>query len=80
MQPDDSFTTEHLLQASKVQEKFRLDLSDEAAVQYFKEVNFSTFLSRIHLKSLAKVLDASVSAVFAQLAEKVHQWAQYWRK
>jgi phosphatidylinositol 3-kinase len=47
----------------KVQEKFRLDLNDEQAVQYFQEV-----------------LDESVSALFPQFVEKVHQWAQYWRK
>jgi hypothetical protein len=47
----------------KVQEKFRLDLNDEQAVQYFQEI-----------------LEESVNALFPQFVEKVHQWAQYWRK
>lgn len=47
----------------KVQEKFRLDLNEEEAVQYFQEL-----------------IDDSISALFAQFVEKVHSWAQYWRK
>eukprot|EP00040_Diaphanoeca_grandis_P008590 m.45750 g.45750 ORF g.45750 m.45750 type:complete len:858 (+) comp20050_c0_seq1:187-2760(+) len=47
----------------KVQDKFRLDLSDEMAVKYFEEL-----------------IDESVSAMFAQFVEKLHTWAQYWRK
>ncbi|XP_065671512.1 phosphatidylinositol 3-kinase catalytic subunit type 3 isoform X4 [Hydra vulgaris] len=47
----------------KVQDKFRLDLNDEEAVQY-----------------LQALIDESVSAVFASLAEQIHKWAQYWRR
>ena len=47
----------------KVQDKFRLDLSDEEAVQY-----------------LQTLIDESVSAVFASLAEQIHKFAQYWRR
>lgn len=47
----------------KVQDKFRLDLNDEEAVQY-----------------LQTLIDESVSAVFASLAEQVHKIAQYWRR
>ena len=46
-----------------MQEKFRLDLSDEEAVRFFQEV-----------------LDESVRALFAQMMEMAHRWAQYWRK
>jgi phosphatidylinositol 3-kinase len=49
--------------AGKVSEKFRLDLNDEQAVQFFRDL-----------------IDESVNALFAQLVEKVHSWAQYWRK
>jgi len=47
----------------KVQDKFRLDLSDEEAIQY-----------------LQALIDESVSAVFASLAEQIHKFAQYWRR
>ena len=47
----------------KVQDKFRLDLNDEEAVQY-----------------LQGLIDESVSAVFASLAEQMHKFAQYWRR
>eukprot|EP00041_Stephanoeca_diplocostata_P010107 m.160416 g.160416 ORF g.160416 m.160416 type:complete len:879 (-) comp18023_c0_seq5:78-2714(-) len=47
----------------KVQEKFRLDLSDEMAV-----------------KAMQELIDESVSAMFAQFVERIHSWAQYWRK
>ncbi|XP_057305578.1 phosphatidylinositol 3-kinase catalytic subunit type 3-like isoform X2 [Hydractinia symbiolongicarpus] len=47
----------------KVQDKFRLDLTDEEAVQY-----------------LQGLIDESVSAVFASLAEQIHKFAQYWRR
>ncbi|KAJ3129548.1 Phosphatidylinositol (PI) 3-kinase [Nowakowskiella sp. JEL0407] len=46
----------------KVQEKYRLDLSDEEAIQYFQAL-----------------ISESVSALFPQVFEKIHQWAQYWR-
>eukprot|EP00051_Salpingoeca_urceolata_P025048 m.444882 g.444882 ORF g.444882 m.444882 type:complete len:547 (+) comp20300_c6_seq2:1212-2852(+) len=47
----------------KVQDKFRLDLSEEAAIKYFQET-----------------MDESVNAMFPQFIEKLHTWAQYWRK
>ena len=43
----------------QVQDKFRLDLSDEEAVQY-----------------LQALIDESVNAVIASLAEQIHKWAQ----
>ena len=46
-----------------MQEKFRLDLSDEAAIQFFQQL-----------------INDSVNALFPQLMETVHKWAQYWRK
>ncbi|KAH7428669.1 hypothetical protein KP509_09G010900 [Ceratopteris richardii] len=46
----------------KLQEKFRLDLDDEAAVQYFQTL-----------------INDSVSALFPQMVETIHRWAQYWR-
>jgi len=42
-----------------VQDKFRLDLSDEEAVQY-----------------LQALIDESVNAIMASLAEHIHKWAQ----
>ncbi|ORX92228.1 phosphatidylinositol 3-kinase [Basidiobolus meristosporus CBS 931.73] len=48
---------------TKVQEKFRLDLTEEEAIQYFQNL-----------------INDSVSALFPQLMETVHKWAQYWRK
>ncbi|ORX43563.1 phosphatidylinositol 3-kinase [Hesseltinella vesiculosa] len=47
----------------KVQEKFRLDLSEEAAIAYFQGL-----------------ISESVNALFPQIIETVHKWAQYWRK
>ncbi|KAI8968466.1 kinase-like domain-containing protein [Mycotypha africana] len=47
----------------KVQEKFRLDLSEEAAIAYFRGL-----------------ISESVNALFPQIMETVHKWAQYWRK
>jgi phosphatidylinositol 3-kinase len=47
----------------KVQEKFRLDLTEEQAVLFFKDL-----------------INSSITALFPQFVEKVHQWAQYWRK
>eukprot|EP00048_Salpingoeca_helianthica_P007877 m.115717 g.115717 ORF g.115717 m.115717 type:complete len:643 (+) comp14452_c18_seq2:335-2263(+) len=32
------------------------------------------------VQSFGNLIDESVSALFAQLVEKVHKWAQYWRK
>ncbi|RKP12725.1 kinase-like domain-containing protein [Piptocephalis cylindrospora] len=47
----------------KVQDKFRLDLSEEEAIQYFQVL-----------------INESVSALFPQVIETIHKWAQYWRK
>jgi len=47
----------------KVQEKFKLELSDEQAVKHMQDL-----------------IDQSVSAMFAQFVERIHTWAQYWRK
>lgn len=46
----------------QLQEKFRLDLDDEEAVQYFQTL-----------------INDSVSALFPQMVETIHRWAQYWR-
>jgi len=46
----------------KVQEKLRLDLTDEAANGYFQ-----------------LLINESVRALFPQIAETVHRWANYWR-
>jgi phosphatidylinositol 3-kinase len=46
-----------------VQEKFKLELSDEQAVKHMQDL-----------------IDQSVSAMFAQFVERIHTWAQYWRK
>lgn len=46
----------------KLQQKFRLDLDDEAAVQFFQTL-----------------INESVSALFPQMVETIHRWAQYWR-
>eukprot|EP00897_Mesotaenium_endlicherianum_P004521 jgi/Mesen1/4097/ME000215S03375 len=46
----------------KLQQKFRLDLDDEAAVQFFQAL-----------------INESVSALFPQMVETIHRWAQYWR-
>ncbi|KAG0614104.1 hypothetical protein M758_6G151500 [Ceratodon purpureus] len=46
----------------KLQEKFRLDLDDEEAVQFFQSL-----------------INDSVSALFPQMVETIHRWAQYWR-
>jgi phosphatidylinositol 3-kinase len=46
----------------KLQERFRLDLNDEEAVQFFQQV-----------------INDSVSALFPQVTETIHRWAQYWR-
>ena len=46
----------------KVTEKFRLDLTNEEAAQYFQEL-----------------INESVSALFPQMVETIHRWAQYWR-
>ncbi|RUS32898.1 phosphatidylinositol 3-kinase, partial [Jimgerdemannia flammicorona] len=47
----------------KVQEKFRLDLSEEAAINYFQSL-----------------ITESVNALFPQVMETIHKWAQYWRR
>ncbi|RCH89917.1 Phosphatidylinositol (PI) 3-kinase, partial [Rhizopus stolonifer] len=47
----------------KVQEKFRLDLTEEAAIAYFRGL-----------------ISESVNALFPQIMETVHKWAQYWRR
>jgi len=46
----------------KLQEKFRLDLDDEDAIQFFQTL-----------------INESVSALFPQMVETIHRWAQYWR-
>lgn len=47
---------------AKLQERFRLDLSDEEAGHFFQQV-----------------INESVSALFPQVTETIHRWAQYWR-
>jgi phosphatidylinositol 3-kinase len=47
----------------KVQEKFRLDLTEEEAIHHFQGL-----------------INDSVSALFPQVIETIHKWAQYWRK
>lgn len=47
----------------KLQDKFRLDLSEDEAIQYF-----------------STMINDSVSALFPQVMETIHKWAQYWRK
>jgi phosphatidylinositol 3-kinase len=46
----------------QLQEKFRLDLDDEEAVQFFQSL-----------------INDSVSALFPQMVETIHRWAQHWR-
>ncbi|KAB1207894.1 Phosphatidylinositol 3-kinase, root isoform [Morella rubra] len=46
----------------QVQEKFRLDLDDEASIHFFQDL-----------------INESVSALFPQMVETIHRWAQYWR-
>ncbi|CAM6104701.1 unnamed protein product [Calypogeia fissa] len=46
----------------KLQQKFRLDLDDEEAVQFCQSL-----------------INDSVSALFPQMVETIHRWAQYWR-
>uniref|UniRef100_A0A803L0K8 phosphatidylinositol 3-kinase n=1 Tax=Chenopodium quinoa TaxID=63459 RepID=A0A803L0K8_CHEQI len=46
----------------KLQEKFRLDLDDEASIHFFQDL-----------------INDSVSALFPQMVETIHRWAQYWR-
>ncbi|KAJ1930687.1 Phosphatidylinositol (PI) 3-kinase [Tieghemiomyces parasiticus] len=48
---------------AKVQAKFRLDLTEEEATQYFQTL-----------------INESVSALFPQVIETIHRWAQYWKK
>ncbi|KAJ2725794.1 Phosphatidylinositol (PI) 3-kinase [Coemansia sp. Benny D115] len=45
-----------------VQDKFRLDLSEEEAMRYFQTL-----------------ISDSVKALFPQVIETIHKWAQYWR-
>jgi phosphatidylinositol 3-kinase len=47
----------------KVQDKFRLDLAEEEAIQVF-----------------GNLITDSVHAMFPQVMETIHKWAQYWRK
>ncbi|TKY69872.1 Phosphatidylinositol 3-kinase, root isoform [Spatholobus suberectus] len=44
-----------------LQEKFRLDLDDEASIHFFQDL-----------------INESVSALFPQMVETIHRWAQYW--
>lgn len=46
----------------KLEEKFRLDLDDEACIHFFQDL-----------------INESVSALFPQMVETIHRWAQYWR-
>ena len=46
----------------KVQEKFKLELSDEEAIVYMQSI-----------------LNESEKALFPQITETFHRWAQYWR-
>ncbi|KAL9372623.1 hypothetical protein Peur_034867 [Populus x canadensis] len=46
----------------KLQEKFRLDMDDEACIHFFQDL-----------------INESVSALFPQMVETIHRWAQYWR-
>lgn len=46
----------------QLQEKFRLDLDDEACIHFFQDL-----------------INESVSALFPQMVETIHRWAQYWR-
>lgn len=46
----------------KLQEKFKLDLDDEACIHFFQDL-----------------INESVSALFPQMVETIHRWAQYWR-
>ena len=46
----------------QLQEKFRLDLDDEASIHFFQDL-----------------INESVSALFPQMVETIHRWAQYWR-
>ena len=48
--------------AIQLQEKFRLDLDDEASIHFFQDL-----------------INESVSALFPQMVETIHRWAQYWR-
>ena len=48
--------------AVQLQEKFRLDLDDEASIHFFQDL-----------------INESVSALFPQMVETIHRWAQYWR-
>ncbi|CAF1934279.1 unnamed protein product [Brassica napus] len=45
----------------KLQEKFRLDMDDEACIHFFQDL-----------------INESVSALFPQMVETIHRWAQYW--
>ena len=46
----------------KIEEKFKLESTDEAASQAFQ-----------------LLISESVSALFPQITETIHRWAQYWR-
>ncbi|XP_056165510.1 phosphatidylinositol 3-kinase, root isoform isoform X2 [Syzygium oleosum] len=46
----------------KLQEKFNLDLDDEACIHFFQGL-----------------ITDSVNALFPQMVETIHRWAQYWR-
>ena len=51
-----------LLWCLQLQEKFRLDMDDEACIHFFQDL-----------------INESVSALFPQMVETIHRWAQYWR-
>ena len=56
------FLTESFIDIMQLQEKFRLDLDDEACIHFFQDL-----------------INESVSALFPQMVETIHRWAQYWR-
>ncbi|OMH78844.1 Phosphatidylinositol 3-kinase, root isoform [Zancudomyces culisetae] len=45
-----------------IEDRYRLDLTDDLAVQY-----------------LQSVISDSINALFPQVIETIHKWAQYWR-
>jgi len=51
----------HELWSIQLQEKFRLDMDDEACIHFFQDL-----------------INESVSALFPQMVETIHRWAQYW--
>jgi phosphatidylinositol 3-kinase len=46
----------------KLQEKFKMDLTDDEAIVYMQSI-----------------INESEKALFPQITETIHRWAQYWR-